>query len=68
MREDKKNSKDRIEEELVNTDSEAAEANLEIQDEFYSDEETAGPSSSPVPYVSNNTAPLSSVNEKKKKK
>lgn len=68
MPEDKKKSEDRIQEELLNSEDEATQANKQIQDEFYSEEETTDQSSSPVPYVANNTAPLNEADDKKKKK
>lgn len=40
------------------TDEEATQANKAIQEEFYDDNQESDETSSPVPYVANNTAPL----------
>lgn len=40
------------------TDDEATQANKAIQKEFYDEEQGSDETSSPVPYVANNTAPL----------
>lgn len=66
MTADKKNSKEPLEQQLSHSDEEATQANKEIQEAFYSDEKT-GPSASPIPFVANNTAPLSTADDKKKK-
>lgn len=67
MTSDKKNPKEPMEQEYAGSKEEATQANKEIQEAFYSDEETAGPSASPIPFVANNTAPLSTADDKKKK-
>ncbi|MBT2571319.1 hypothetical protein [Planococcus sp. ISL-110] len=57
---DKKNKKQQSEDE-------ATQANLEIQEQFSDDEKKHDETSSPVPFVTSNTAPLTSKDKNKKK-
>lgn len=47
-------------------DEETVNANEAIEEEFYGDDSKSGMTSSPVSFASNNTAPLTSADEKKK--
>lgn len=49
------------------TEDEATQANLDIQEHFEDDEQKHDETSSPVPFVANNTAPLTPRNKNKKK-
>lgn len=48
------------------SEEEATQANLDIQEEFDDNEKRRDETSSPVPFVANNTAPLASDESKKK--
>lgn len=49
------------------SEDEATQANLDIQEEFDDNEQQQDETSSPVPFVANNTAPLEPNDENKKK-
>ncbi|TAA72792.1 hypothetical protein [Planococcus salinarum] len=49
------------------TEDEATQANLEIQEHFEDDKQQHDETSSPVPFVANNTAPLTPRDKNKKK-
>lgn len=68
MSKDKKKSEDQIPKDLEYLEDESTEANEAIQEDFYSDDESSKPSSSPVPFVAGNTAPLNPVDNKKDKR
>lgn len=48
-------------------EDEAAQANQEIQEQFNEDDAHSDETSSPVPFVANNTAPIAPVDKNKKK-
>ncbi|WP_158593263.1 hypothetical protein [Planomicrobium sp. Y74] len=58
MKDDKKNR----------AEDEATQANLDIQEEFDDNKKRHDETSSPVPFVANNTAPLAPDDENNKKK
>ncbi|WP_161787032.1 hypothetical protein [Planococcus sp. CAU13] len=49
----------------LHQDEETVQANEAIEEEFYSDDNKSKQTSSPVPLVANNTAPLTSDDKKK---
>ncbi|MFD1031331.1 hypothetical protein [Metaplanococcus flavidus] len=48
-------------------EDEATQANLDIQEEFDDNDKKQDETSSPVPFVANNTAPLTPKDKNKKK-